>query len=43
MEFLGSVKTPREEERSDSLLILLPVLSACTSSLHVYGKSFAMF
>jgi hypothetical protein len=43
MEFLGSVETPREEERSDSDLILHPVLSVCTRSLHVFGKSFAMF
>jgi hypothetical protein len=43
MEFLGSVETPLEEERCDSHLILLPVLSACTRSLGVLGKNFAMF
>jgi hypothetical protein len=43
MEFLGSVETPREEKRSDSDLILHPVLSVCASSLAVVGKSFARY
>jgi hypothetical protein len=43
MEFLGSVETPCEEERSDFDLILHPVLSACARSLAVLGKSFARY